>query len=331
VAGIDRGGVTVDDASLGMETAPIGAGTEPALKVVAVDFETANEDRFSPCAIGLAWIEGGMVTRCEYRLIRPPEMRFSVHNVRVHGIRPEDVDDAPEFPDVLSEFLPDIAGGLLLAHNAAFDIQVLCATLALYGKPIPEFSYLCTLLMARRSWPQERKFGLAALALRLGFAFQHHHAGEDARACARVALAAAELGGAADIPELGARLMLQAGRVEAGAILPCGMLDGSGRPSAARVYPKRPHRLDVAAAGDDRLRFVVRGSTGNRYEIVGRTGGGVFLARCGCIAGQNRRRCRHVAALLDGDITELLSDNSSDVGKLRGLVHSAASGSAAWW
>jgi len=33
------------------------------LKIIAVDFETANEQRGSACSVGLAWIENGRVTR----------------------------------------------------------------------------------------------------------------------------------------------------------------------------------------------------------------------------------------------------------------------------
>ncbi len=29
------------------------------MRAIAIDFETANEQRTSPCAIGLAWIETG--------------------------------------------------------------------------------------------------------------------------------------------------------------------------------------------------------------------------------------------------------------------------------
>ena len=69
------------------------------MKLVAVDFETANEKRASPCAAGLAWIENNRVVDVEEHLIRPPGMRFRGFNISIHGIRPEDVEDAPEFPD----------------------------------------------------------------------------------------------------------------------------------------------------------------------------------------------------------------------------------------
>src|SRR5215210_2187031 len=114
------------------------------MAVLAIDFETANESRSSPCALGLSWIERGEVVRREYRLIKPKQMRFGFFEARVHGLSSVDVEDAPEFPDVISEFLPDIQGGLLLAHNARFDVDVLCATLASYGITIPHFSFLCT-------------------------------------------------------------------------------------------------------------------------------------------------------------------------------------------
>lgn len=80
------------------------------MKTIAIDFETANEQRGSACSVGLAWIEDGKVTRVEERLIRPREMRFSGMNIAIHGIRPEHVEDAPEFPEVMDEFHHDFRG-----------------------------------------------------------------------------------------------------------------------------------------------------------------------------------------------------------------------------
>ncbi|HOP20636.1 MAG TPA: hypothetical protein PK585_11175, partial [Amphiplicatus sp.] len=71
------------------------------MRTIAIDFETANEQRGSACSVGLAWIEGGDVVRVEERLIRPRDMRFSGFNIAIHGIRPEDVANSPEFPEVM--------------------------------------------------------------------------------------------------------------------------------------------------------------------------------------------------------------------------------------
>ncbi|ACA16181.1 Exonuclease RNase T and DNA polymerase III [Methylobacterium sp. 4-46] len=175
------------------------------MRTLAIDFETANERRDSACAVGLAWIEDGRVVRREARLIRPPDLRFSPFNIRVHGIRPEDVADAKPFGEAMAPFLPEIAGALVLAHNASFDVGVLCAALAACGLPRPRFTSLCTVQLARRQWPGEARYRLPILAERLGIPLRHHDAGEDAFACAQIALAAMREAGAPDLATLARR------------------------------------------------------------------------------------------------------------------------------
>ena len=145
------------------------------MRAIAIDFETANESRSSPCAIGLAWIEGREIVRREYRLIRPAVMRFGSIQTRIHGIKPEHVKEALEFPAVIDEFISEIDGSLILAHNARFDIDVLTSTLDEYNVLCPSFTYLCTMNVARRAWPEQSTLSLAALAQRLGIQWQHHH------------------------------------------------------------------------------------------------------------------------------------------------------------
>jgi len=70
----------------------------------------------------------------------------------------------------------------------------------------PRLSYLCTLQVARRVWPELPSKGLAALAGHLGIEFRHHNAAEDARACAEVALAAARAIGALEVADIRHRL-----------------------------------------------------------------------------------------------------------------------------
>ena len=64
----------------------------------AIDFETAGYDPASACSLGIvAANEDGSITEW-HRLIRPPVMRFAPGCIAIHGIRPEDVEDKPEFP-----------------------------------------------------------------------------------------------------------------------------------------------------------------------------------------------------------------------------------------
>ncbi|NEU11802.1 DNA polymerase III [Methylobacterium sp. BTF04] len=284
------------------------------MTVLAIDFETANERRDSACAVGLAWIADGTVVRRESRLIRPPELRFSPGNIRVHGIVPADVRHLPVFPDVMAEFLPDLASGLVLAHNAGFDMGVLRASLAAYGMPVPAFSYLCTLQIARRVFPAEEGCGLGKVAARLGIRFEHHDAGEDAYACAEIALAAARAVAAPHIHGLSKALRLPITTIPAG--------PANALPPAPGSIADRARRFAGGGSGAVRkttadLRFSMRGSSGNRYAVTLENRASGLHLRCTCMAGRYGTRCRHVTSLLLGDITDLLSDNHDDVEVLR--------------
>jgi len=174
------------------------------VKTIALDFETANPRPGNACQIGLAWIERGRVTRVEDRLIRPREMRFSFS--WLHGITAEHVRDAPEFPEVLEEFRGELSGALVLAHNAGFDAGVMRDCARAYGVRQPRMKFLCTLTIARAVWPELPSKALNKVAAHLGIRFRHHSAAEDARACAEVALAAAEEVGALEIADIPDRL-----------------------------------------------------------------------------------------------------------------------------
>jgi DNA polymerase-3 subunit epsilon len=160
-------------------------------QAVAIDFETANASRSSPCAIGLAWVGLNGVSHVSHRLIRPKSLKFDGINISIHGIRPEDVKDEPEFPEVWAELAPHLTGTMVLAHNASFDMSVLRATLDLYGLMWPELSYLCTVKVARECWPELVDHKLPTVAAHLGIDLDHHVASSDAEACAQVALRAA--------------------------------------------------------------------------------------------------------------------------------------------
>lgn len=287
---------------------------------LAIDFETANERRDSACAVGLAWIEDGRVVRRASRLIRPPEMRFSPGNIRVHGILPADVRDAPPFPVAMAEFLPDLERGLILAHNAPFDMGVLRASLAAYGLPVPSFSYLCTLQVARQVFPDPAGCGLGKVASRLGIRFEHHDAGEDAFACAEIALAAVRETGADGVMGLTRVLPLRVTTLPPGPDMPRYRAPGrEGMAGRAALSARRQPT-------DAEMRFMIRGSTGNRYEVaLEERPSGLYL-RCTCMAGRNRRRCRHVDAMVDGDVTDLISENLADVERLRRLIEDAPAG-----
>jgi DNA polymerase III subunit epsilon len=202
------------------------------LKTIAIDFETANEQRGSACSVGLAWIEDNRVVRVEERLIRPRDMRFSSFNIAVHGILPDMVEDAGEFPEVMDEFAEDFAGATMIAHNAAFDFSVWRASLDAYRQSYPTLSYMCSVKMAQKVWPQLMNHKLNMLAQHLGLSFAHHNAAEDAAVCAEAAIAIGRSLGASHVAEIPALIGMTAGRLYEGGYQACTMRRASTGPAA---------------------------------------------------------------------------------------------------
>ena len=159
------------------------------LNFIAIDFETATGKRASVCEAGICVVRDGHVVETRSWLVRPQDNMYSYWNMRIHGIRPEDTERSPEFPEVWAE----ISGHLkqcpiLVAHNAAFDIGCIRSSLELYGIPKPDVTYYCSLRAARRLYD----FGcntLDYLCNRFDIPCgRHHRAGDDAEMCARLFL-----------------------------------------------------------------------------------------------------------------------------------------------
>ncbi len=191
------------------------------MKTIAIDFETANERRGSACSVGLAWIEAGQIVRIEERFIRPKEMRFSGMNIAIHGIHPEDVETAPEFPEVMDEFRDEFEDSVLIAHNAAFDMSVWRYALDEYGLKYPKISYLCTLKMAQKVWNDLESHRLAYIAKFLGMEFQHHNAAEDAKVCANIAIEIANQLGVFNVIDIPERIAMTPGQFFESGYEPC--------------------------------------------------------------------------------------------------------------
>ena len=91
---------------------------------ITIDFETATADRDSPCEIGLTFVKDRQIIETKSWLIKPMYHVFDYFNILIHGIRPEDVADKPEFNIVWKEIRPLVENQFLIAHNAGFDIRI---------------------------------------------------------------------------------------------------------------------------------------------------------------------------------------------------------------
>jgi len=174
------------------------------LNFTAIDFETANGSSASPCAVGLVKVVDGKIVDTYSTLIQPPYPNdwFAQGNIKVHGIKPEDVKDAPSWDYALSEMLTFISGDDLIAHNAGFDMGVLTKSAKLIHADLPDLRYACSLIMARRTYILE-SYRLNQVAFTVGIEeFNHHDALADSDACARIVIHMANRHGVDSLDEL---------------------------------------------------------------------------------------------------------------------------------
>lgn len=159
------------------------------MKIVAIDFETANNSPLSACAIGFSIYDDAYRLQDAY-LIKPPQSanQFLYYNVKVHGITQKDVEDAPPFDWVYNQIKEYLKGSILLAHNAPFDMGVLKALIQYYKLEPLDVYVLDTVALARVLFPSLRSHGLASVSTHLQIPLQHHDAKSDADACLRIYL-----------------------------------------------------------------------------------------------------------------------------------------------
>lgn len=154
----------------------------------AIDFETANGFRGSPCSVGLTKVRDGVVVDEGYWLMRPPtgHDHFDSRNITIHGITPDDVATAPRFKDVFPEVQAFMGSDVLVAHNAAFDMGVIRSASEVSGMPAPALDYACTVVLSRKNYSLP-SYSLPFVAEAAGVPLRNHHdAVEDARACAGI-------------------------------------------------------------------------------------------------------------------------------------------------
>lgn len=157
-------------------------------RYIAFDVETPNSANDRISAIGVTVVEGGAVAE-QYDYLVNPETRFASFNVALTGITPEMVADKPTFPQLWQELEPVFNSGLLIAHNAPFDMSVLAKCLRDYGvRWRPSVPYACTCQMSRRLLPQLPNHKLNTLCDFLGLELEHHRAGSDSLACGEILL-----------------------------------------------------------------------------------------------------------------------------------------------
>jgi len=172
---------------------------------------------------------------------------------RFTGITQAMVDEAPPPADVLPELAAQLEGRVLVAHSARFDVGVLRQAFERAELEWPDPPVMCTVALARRLAPLQRRRGLRSLADALGIEVAvSHRALPDAETCARVLCA------------LLPRLCANARTVREGLALL--------RPRRPRLQPAgsrrtRHERLDLSALPKDPGVYIFRDADGRPLYV----------------------------------------------------------------
>ncbi|MCI5584670.1 MAG: PolC-type DNA polymerase III [Lachnospiraceae bacterium] len=156
---------------------------------IIFDIETTG---FSPVKnkiieIGAVRVQGGEI-KGYFSAFVNPQVPIPYEIVKLTGIDDAKVLEAEVIEAVLPEFLAFCGDGVLVAHNASFDMSFILENCSRQGLPL-NYTYVDTLALARVLLPGQGKHTLDAVCKTLKISLENHHrAVDDAKATAEIFL-----------------------------------------------------------------------------------------------------------------------------------------------
>jgi len=167
---------------------PYDAGDAPDF--VSVDVETACGRVSSICQIGIVGFKSGKIA-FEYETLIDPRDYFSSFNTRIHGITEDHVAGKPCFGDLHEIIDGHLTGRVTVAHSY-FDKGALSAACRVHQRMPIEATWLDSVRVAKRVWPELGSHRLNIVSRHLGIRLKHHDALSDARAAGLIVIRASE-------------------------------------------------------------------------------------------------------------------------------------------
>lgn len=176
--------------SLSSDVADESGITKKTPDFVVVDVETSCSRVSSICQIGIVGFRGGAVS-FEYETLVDPRDHFSGFNTRIHGITAQHVAGRPCFADVHDIVHSHLAGRTTVAQSY-FDKGALAGACRVHDRRVIETTWLDSVRVAKRVWPELASHKLNVVARHLGIPLKHHDALSDARAAGMIVVKAIE-------------------------------------------------------------------------------------------------------------------------------------------
>ncbi|SFP41102.1 exonuclease domain-containing protein [Sphingomonas rubra] len=219
-------------APLKADVTVVPSGAASSVDFVVVDVETACSRVSSICQIGIVGFRNG----CEvftYETLVDPCDEFSPFNTRIHGISCDHVLGQPTFGHIHATVDGHLSGRTTVAHSF-FDKGAIAAACRVHRREMIETTWLDSVRVAKRAWPELASHRLNVLTRFLGVRHKHHDALSDARAAGMVLVKA--------IDHTGIDL--------AGWLKPTNPRGGAA-PKAAAAGPLKGHRVAILGAPRD--------------------------------------------------------------------------------
>jgi len=205
---------------------------DPSVDFVVIDVETACARVSSICQIGIVGFRDGTEVFAYETLVDPCD-EFSSFNTRIHGITCDHVAGKPTFGHIHPIVDRHLSGRITVAHSY-FDRGALTAACLAHDRTPIATTWLDSVRVAKRAWPDLPSHRLNALTRFLGVRHKHHDALSDARAAGIVIVRAIE----------------KTGMDLAGLLKPAPERGGPA-PEAAAAGPLRGQRIAILGAPRD--------------------------------------------------------------------------------
>lgn len=157
---------------------------------IVFDIETTglSKEKDKITEIGAVKIQEGKIVDSFSTFVNP-ERPISDEITKLTGITNQMVADAPTIDVILPQFLEFCGQGVLVAHNASFDVGFIRTVADNLKMPSVENTILDTLELSRALLPELKKHKLNIVAERMEVSLEgHHRAVNDAKATAEIFL-----------------------------------------------------------------------------------------------------------------------------------------------
>lgn len=159
-------------------------------KPLFLDTETTGFSNFDQ-VINLALVDSDGTALID-TLIRPT-VPIDLGAEAIHGIRNEDIVDAPSFSEIMINLVKLTEGRRVLIYNADFDLRLLRQSAEKYGgKTLPYiYNVACAMTAYAQFFGKKQTQKKAAQQLGLELPTDLHRAAADARLCREIVMAMA--------------------------------------------------------------------------------------------------------------------------------------------